>query len=355
MRRLLLNMFCLLSTAEALASRALLPSDVGVLAPIPRAAEMSLALSPSDEGARGQLIPPAVLNAMPPLVPGHEVDASLRAIGFRIDPCFIEGAGPRRCQRQIRIVWQPIAAAATLDAAAHAFYEFDESAWRRFWSEYRALIDSAPEGVGGRMALEGLAGPTWRKFRELMLGVCGARALTRVTSMTNEAGGRIWTFRGFDVRAGLRLEPMRIPLRGGFGQVVMMRDAGHPEFHAAISPPYPHGDDGLRYLDDSGAASEPATRSFLFKQIEFENPDARNPGTLDCGSCHLANAIVNRMHAAHPFWDWATVLGAAAPRPPSLARSDQLRAFGYFGDQAVVSARAANEIAASLARLRGER
>ncbi|MDX2010821.1 MAG: hypothetical protein SFW67_11540 [Myxococcaceae bacterium] len=70
----------------------------------------------------------------------------------------------------------------------------------------------------------------------------------------------------------------------------------------------------------------------------LESPEVHNPGTVDCGGCHLASTA---------RWHWSST-EARAGLDPSYADTRNLRALGYFFDQPAISPRTRLETAASL-------
>jgi hypothetical protein len=84
-------------------------------------------MAPSQTGPHGALLPTGVWTAtngdLGEGTPGLAGLYGLRAVAFRIDPCFrVGGDGP--CQPQIRLVWQPKSGS---DAAVHTIHVLAES------------------------------------------------------------------------------------------------------------------------------------------------------------------------------------------------------------------------------------
>lgn len=87
----------------------------------------------------------------------------------------------------------------------------------------------------------------------------------------------------------------------------------------------------------------------------FRNPKKTNPLTLDCVSCHIANA--SELYAVDRFPELERVEVKDTytnPRPDVFNLENTtiapkstkiLRAFGYFGDKAAINQRAINESA----------
>jgi hypothetical protein len=117
-----------------------------------------------------------------------------------------------------------------------------------------------------------------------------------------------------------------------------------------LAPAYSEG--GI----EAASADERAAAYAILAGIE--NPTIDTPESVDCASCHLANRLRGYLDLRHPpatapesryvgQADAARVVGGAE------TNNDNLRAFGYFGVDPVVSQRTANETHAVLAALDG--
>src|SRR4051794_13301010 len=62
--------------------------DVAVLLPLPASADDPELLTPATQGDGGSLLPPDALSLVPRLLPTGQPEASLKVVGFRLDPCF---------------------------------------------------------------------------------------------------------------------------------------------------------------------------------------------------------------------------------------------------------------------------
>ncbi len=328
-------------------------NDVSVLLPLPAAADFSQLLSPAEQGAQGPLLSLNAFKKMNELVPEHENPVvwreQLRVIALRIDPCFIEGEGPQPCRRQIRLVWQPIIyknqKPEARDAAIHSFYEFDEITFEKIKSQWMVVAQGNASDVLGihpQIFKEGWQGSYWQNLRKVILENCGEKTLVRMTTMNVMGGEQMWIFAGFDIKDGEVL-PIQIPrFFSKMSQGVISGSSASKGFTGGLMPAPEVDSDVGEFLEDSFSFrktySEEQIRSVVQKALDYENPAKHNPGTLDCASCHMAEAIHRWGRFHYPKWDWTE----KSPAPGPL-RTNQLRSFGYFMTWPVTSQRVINE------------
>ncbi len=98
-------------------------NDVSVLYPLPSSSLDEGYLRPKTAGARGELLPQEVFDAMPtfPVTPADGlVYSRMRVVALRFDGC---GGLPEVCAPEIRAVMQPIDNdGSARDSALHLFY-----------------------------------------------------------------------------------------------------------------------------------------------------------------------------------------------------------------------------------------
>jgi hypothetical protein len=94
-------------------------------------------------------------------------------------------------------------------------------------------------------------------------------------------------------------------------------------------------------------------KKILITSLQFENPKTHNPGTIDCVSCHIAQAT--------HLWvekNFKTDLWSQELKPHQYQSSlnlknnsinpshtNRVRSFGYFEDEPIFSQRVINESA----------
>lgn len=349
--------------------------DVSFLYPltVPHAQRLEL-LGTTSKGSRGVLLPRALYDALPVLdvlSPNEDLYSLFRVVSVRIDPCF-PGLGvvsESDCKNQVRLVAQPVlplpeSGLTTTDVALHLFFTLSRAELSRLLGELVALREAggvaaaAREGRPGVHPLlgQGLASPAAKKLRETLLGYVGASTLTRVTFMGLEQVGLGWRFGGFDVRDG-KLVPFAIPSAETEVQSFANRDVEGRTFEAAEAFPSTKSMAELSLFFDrkrlEAAPSEDLTRA-LGTLYRLENPKAHSPDTVDCVSCHVAQAAKSYAASVRPL------VGGEAERyrePKGEApegepyATNQLRAFGYFGSRPSVSARVVNETAEVVAHV----
>lgn len=338
------------------------PGDVSILYPLVNPGSPDdLALRPTDSGKHGELIPKAVLAALPPLVKGQRRDDALRAVGVRIDDCF--GPDAASCEQQVRIVFQPVvadgASPTTEDAAIHAFYTLDASSFRllvrQLGSVYKKYGALAPEGgrlgVHAKLAAEP-GGAFARDLRSTFLAAIGSSRLTRVTffTRTNARAGE-WEFGAFDVSGGQRTAPRQIATLDIERQRVSHSEFIDDEFSPSFTPTPVHEDSAAK-LTTSGADREGA----FVGALRTQNPDRHHAESIDCVSCHMASSA--RLYAEK-------ALSLSAVGRPDVFQSSfdlsvdsavlavpaNLHAFSYRFTKPSVTHRTVNESAAVAARI----
>ncbi len=352
-------------------TEAVRPCDVSLLMPLPEAPQRLSLLGPDESGALGELLPRRLYADLPQLekfTENVQLYDLLRVVGIRLDPCFptLDPSKPEGCKSMVRLVMQPIRLVTVndqlgleaVDLAVHLFYAVDEPALEELlaWlvdARMRALPDAAATpsvlGVHPALAKEGVDGAFMTTLRAKLLGAIGEQNLTRVTVMTLGDFGNVWTFAGFDV-AGEALVPFTIATIPNDSQKVTNTDStGEAFVSGKLEPPKPGADDVTFWLESEAvvSATTAAQTQAFSTLVRIENPTMQNPDTIDCASCHLAPAARY----------WATSELGLVPadadeyRDPegrpiagaTLARTDELRMFGYFDTRPSISQRTVNE------------
>lgn len=347
--------------------------DVSILLPLPKTSqEIDLLLAPQSENSLGPLIAPRIIDELPVLVSReineHIFKEKLKVIGIRIDPCFQEGAAPKACAQQIRLVWQPIVTKGdqilTVDAAIHTFYELTVEQWSEFVSSYESLLQTTSRSeqtelnIHPTIAYEGLKGNMWLSLKKLVLKNCGEKNISRITVMTLEGSDDQWTFSGFEVTEK-SVNSMAIPKVFGNAQTFMAALVDSLDFMGTIMP-INFSNLGLWFIDNSKIAkdkfSEGEFQVWTEDLLRVENPRLHNPGTTDCMSCHLSTNILSWQERNFNSWDWSSIKAAQGFTSSqnlfnvSVKNSptQHLRAFGYQDEVARFSQRVINETAVVL-------
>ncbi len=346
-------------------SRAPGMTDLSILFPLPSSAgEMDGLVAADDQGASGEVLPPAVFDAMPQLSFNFSDKpseyAALRAVAARLDPCFgsLDLAGP--CSAQLRLVMQPLAQnegdVVAADAAVHLFYSLSEEEFTGLLGALTRAQSAAdaegPLGVHPAMAREGLSGASAQSIRAAMLAYAGADRLVRATFMQLGGQGNVWEFGGFEVQGGA-LTPIGIAGTSNLTQR-FENNAFHdpPNFYGAVVPVIPPDDFAIFYESDiAGTMTDDALRAAYVSALRVENPTIHTADSVACVQCHTANAAI----------DWAernTDLeledqpsrftsdhDLTQPSPIFAERSMTVRAFGYQDRDVAVSRRTVYETA----------
>lgn len=365
-----------LSLSLSLTSYALGLNDLSILIPIPAPNEISLMLTPVDSGNNGQLLSKSVFDRFFRLVADRKNNeiwtTQLKVIAIRIDPCFIEGVGPLKCRRQLRLVWQPVFLEghelSTHDAAIHSFYEFNDEEFSNILSEWKLLAktdEKLPLVIHPILQKEGLSGIHWNKLRSLILKYCGEEKLIRMTSMTVSGSDQVWIFSGFDIFIDKTFKEMVIPRIETTTQSITQSSFNLSHFWGALTPAPLEDLEFNRLIDDSmffkKTTSEVDVKKAVRSFFSFENPKKHNTGTLDCASCHLANMTHQWAEINYPELKWDTdFLDVKYQSDINLenttkykVKRHQFRIFGYFGKEPAISQRAINETAEALKTFKG--
>ena len=352
------------------------PNDLSVLLPLPTDLDQDPMVRATDHGAYGELIPFANYSALPILAPvfrKKEIEfASLRAVAFRIDPCF--PSKPGVCTRQIRVVWQPLIndpikkQVVTVDAGAHTFYDITEVEFQSMLKELAALKVASGFATDGPLWIhpafekQGLKGSFAKEFHRIMLARIGLKNLSRLTFMLVRGDSILWAFGGVNYDKGVpttikipRLEePVFTPM-----QTFVNRSFSTDDFQKSQVSPAPSGKDTFNLLmRDSGKIRPVEDRQEIIESVasiyRIENPDYHSSETLDCVSCHVAHAA-----RGYALGKWGMLgfpqsvhdlaykskfdLRAVSPQ---MWFTTNLHSFSYFQQEPSISQRMINEAAA---------
>lgn len=364
-----------LSLFSLSAAQAWTLNDVSVLLPLPARDEIPLLLSTQSRGDRGELLPFEVYQNLPRIVVGADPQVvyqeDLRVIGIRIDPCFTERGAPEGCRHQIRLVWQPVIASGkksiTVDAAMHSFYDLSETDWQSLLNRLRPLAGNAPDeglDVHPRIRQQGLSGQHWAELKKIVLDFAGAKNLTRVTAMSVDPFGTIWTFSGVDIKNSL-MTRIQIPRAKHVVQAFSIDLSNLSEFRTSLRPSPENAVPWMNLISHSQRAlresPESEIREALRQSLRIENPLLEDTASMDCVSCHIAQNV-RLWGERHGFsTDWKKDFAADVfvkpevnlenpSRPPGFI--NRLRAFGYFIDEVSLSQRLIHESAEVLSVIR---
>ena len=345
-------------------------NDVSFLLPLPANVKTDPILVPETQGDAGSLLPQRFLDLLPPLA--HSPDApqfisELAVVGIRIDPCFpgIDPSG-EPCRSLIRMVWQPLVqdsgTISTADTAIHSFYELSASEFDELTRKLSLLNSSSgvstrglPLQIHPALAGQGLPGTYWQQLRAILLSYTGDKRLTRFTFMTLEAPKTMWDFGGFDVDHG-KITRMVIPRVQTRLQSLINASPAPDAFSGGEKPEAPGDTDTFNRILERSSDLTSGDASLLRANADsifrIENPKINSPATIDCASCHAAQAA--RIWAETKFPDLH--LGESQFKfqsslnlqnvTTSLRSTHSMRAFGYEGRNPAISQRTVNESAA---------
>jgi hypothetical protein len=295
-------------------------NDVSVLYPLPKSkAEADGLVAASAGGLGGALLPaklytdatgqPKTRPSTPP-PPGSGAPMpwdELRAVAFRIDPCFANIGPitqPETCRNQLRIVFQSITtgsgtsagAATAVDGAVHAFYALDRAELLGLVKDIAQLrqaqdpsLASGPLAIHPILAAQGLLGGEAQGLRALLLKHAGTKNLVQFTKFTPGNLNTRWDFAGFTVKDG-HFTPMDIPTLAPHTTDVSFFAGFGIEFEGGFIPETTAADDMqlLGNVAKAQQATPAAQHAAVDAALRILNPNKHSPETIDCASCHVS-------------------------------------------------------------------
>ncbi|MGA7179574.1 MAG: hypothetical protein WBX11_08330 [Thiobacillaceae bacterium] len=352
-------------------------NDVTIIYPLPdypgKANEL---ISPQEPGLGGPWLPQKLYARLPEINQGEARNFTyryLRVVAVRLDPCFRnEGT----CLPQVRLVWQPINISTygsstpigqleAKDASVHSFYTLTPGAFQALLNDYETLkmkvrvkdLSDEPLQVHPVIEEQGPNGPFAQGLRKLLDKYVGAKTLWRITAMKTFVGSDQWAFLGFNVSDGTTQSIVIPRTRGATEQGFRTGQMTQTEFSSGVVTPAPQGADNLipilqnsRFLQ----ANDPALLGALGKAVaDIENPKIHTPETMDCVSCHAAQAAGSVLfERVAGLSDMPQVMKrkfkSTLPLQNLGQRQDNthvLRALGYVDRDLVLSRRVINETA----------
>lgn len=347
-------------------------NDVSYLLPLPKLSELDLSPAPNTIGEKGELLSYYKLTHIQPLLEtstNRELYPILKMVGVRIDPCFHEGLGPVQCLKQIRIVWQPVIrvknGTSTSDVALHIFYKLTDSEFSQLTKRIKKLSTDFPFlpsqlSVNPILQKEGYNSLYAQELFSIIKQFCGSTNISRTTFMALNIGGNVWTFGGYDFTPN-GLKVMVVPRVESANQFFSNSAMQNPTKFQGGMAPEPKGESIHLLVKDSSRLSkltEQQIKDGIKAAHRFENPLKHNAGTVDCMSCHLAQAArINTLSRVTQFDLSKVGLNEIYKSPfdlknasPLQNQTNILRAFGYFNDKPIVSQRTINE-SAEVARM----
>lgn len=355
-------------------SAALSQNDVSILIPLPQSLASAPLFQPTSMGAFGELLPKIVYDKMPALEfqTPDETFKKLRVVGVRIDPCFPLTPPATGCQPQIRMIWQPIVGdaneqARSIDAAVHTFYNLSSDDFSILIAELEKLKTTKGSGildevlsVNPLLKKFGLDSAYAKELFSILLSHVGSKRLSQATFMQLSGLGNVWIFGGFLI-SGSQIADLPIPRITGFTQT--FQSASSTYFLSSGASPAPKGADTFNLLiresRDITRADEPEVIESTMSTFRIENPNNHNPHTVDCVSCHIAQAARTFATRQYP---WLFLEGRGQQfkfqskfnlinLSPNQNNTMLLRSFGYSGVDPAISQRTINETAAVLEKL----
>jgi hypothetical protein len=292
----------------------------------------------------------------------------MKVVGLRIDPCFNEQVGPVKCEKQIRLVWQPLkiidSIVTTTDASLHSFYRLSDAEFEILTNELKSITENYPDRAKGQTYLqinpilkkEGLTGSYFQKLTQIIERFTGESQLTRITFMQLSGSGDVWIFGGFNIQ-NHQMIPIQIPrLNKALTQEFRNSAAPSPFWFLGGMYPQPKQAVNLNILVQDSRKLSPENETEIIEAtraaFQFENPKLNNPGTVDCVSCHVAQPAKAWAMKQYPWFNLDQQLAGDIYESsendirngsPMQIHTNILRSFGYFMNRPFVAQRTINE------------
>lgn len=347
-------------------------------------------MNPVSAGSKGKLLPREIFDQIPTLNnSGNGQEAlyisELKVIGVRIDPCSLNESS--NCVHEVRLVWQPISFDTdslvwyTQDAAIHTFYEIGTAEFKNLITHLRKFktdnervnikTNLVPLGVHPAFLNESKKFLQADKLNSILLKFCGSKNLKKVTFMRLLTQNIWWRFGGIELTEGKWTQVMIPRLNMNFQDIFNSALEEYPPIHNPgtamdavfnIMPANYPAEDDLFTVINNGVRTNTDDDFEEFKSKiaateRFKNPHRTNPKTLDCASCHFANAtrfyINSRFNSLEQFSSkdnynnpdpahFNLINNSIASRATRV-----VRAFGYFAKEPAISQRVINDSAES--------
>ncbi len=352
-------------------------NDVTYIMPLPRSDTKNNLLKVYNNIGLHDLISKEVISQIPKLVmagPQPDIIESMRLMSLRIDPCFPLPT-PASCQKQIRMVWQPIVlgrnyTVTTVDAALHSFYVLDENQFKllmtdlqKWKKQFAVNTEHLPLQIHPAWKEDGDRSASLTAFNQLILKYAGLQNLTRVTSMQLRGSSDIWIFSAIDITDG-QIKQNSIPRLsdGEPFQNFVNRSIQGQQFDRAQMKPAPQSpaDDFNFFIGNIlfGQMTEKQLQESMQTALRIENPKLFSPETMDCVNCHIAQPVrewlMNENKNLMKPIDYSEQMKVSEYKNNKYnlenlssrkLNTQQLRALGYMGTDLAISQRTINESA----------
>jgi hypothetical protein len=349
-------------------------NDVTILAPLPATATaMPVLLRGSDAADDGTALVSRELfdrlaaddgRGLTVLRPEVYDDLELVAVRFDLCDRQLPGVCPEAEDARLRLVFQPIARALTLDTSSaqdagfHAFYAIANAEIAGAVAALRELADSAAEQGGALRVSPALSAPDPEpyasKLRAFVRRYGGETRLVRLTMNAQpESSEQVrWAFRGVVKQGGAFVD---IAMVGAPETVetVILGSSYDVSPTAGISP-------GLVSVLTSSmfqAADATTKGQYLAELAAVDNPLKHSAETVACFACHVSTFLM-RARSNSASIDPETLPGRytselelSVAAGKSAETQHSIRALGYLVRDPMISQRVVNDTAQTLTEL----
>ena len=331
----------------------------------------------------GALLPKAVYSNIPNVIAGSGneriYDQNLKVVGVRVDPCPTFDAA--NCgQAEVRMIWQPIEwdiddkINMGRDGAVHTFYLLDNDEIKSLiqdLGELKSSFDIAtnqlPLNIHPFMNNKQFTA----RLNQTFLKYCGEKNLSKVTFMSLLVATRWWRFGSFEKDSNGKWYRADIPrVEHNFIDIFNTASEGRPAnnfpgekvdaIFNILPETYPEQDNIFSVINNSYRYNDDRDYEVFKSKIHavrrFQNPHRTNPKTLDCASCHYADATlyysekrfpgIGETFSSDEFLNPNDLIHNLENTTVAKKATRVIRAFGYFGNRPAINQRAINESAA---------
>lgn len=347
-------------------------------------------LGPDDHSLSGSLLPQEIYTRLPTLLIGGNgnktlYENSLRVVAARIDPC--PTLKPGACFPEIRLVWQPVEFDddknkwLARDAAVHCFYRLSAQDFELLKKDLQNIkhklsrqgvnTNLQPLNVHPALQQETTAAMFNQDIQQTLLKYTGKSNLEKITFIALMTPKRWWRFGAFEKTPNNQWTSNNIPrldlptvdifnVATNDGVGLGLKEGVDSIFNI-LPEDYPDTDNLFNVINKSYRFNDERDQGVFKDKLDvvarFQNPHSTNTDNLDCASCHFADATkhymglrfpgMNRINSKNDFVNPEPLSFNLQNTTPTSRSARNVRAFGYFGDEPVVSQRTINESAVS--------
>lgn len=348
-------------------------NDVTILVPLPGAIATPVILRAMDLAAEGTaLVPRALFDRIARddtgrALLGPDSYGRLHLVAVRFDLCDrqLPGPCPETEDARLRLVFQPLTdLSGGDDVGFHAFYAIANAEIGGAVTELRDLattsrktasegpLSVSPALSAGDDEARLYAG----RLRAFVTRYAGETRLVRLTvnAQPVTASQVRWLLRGVEKKGDAFVD---IPMVGSAAIAQSVILSGVADYNVTPLADLPPGLAGVVRRASFDTADASTQRAYLAALAAVDNPLSHTAETVPCAACHVSTVVMHARASAGAIdplslpgrYTSKLDLSVAAGKSPETDRT--LRALGYLARQPMISQRAVNESAQTLAEI----